>query len=309
MSLHKILDIVEGRKTPTASNKFGRPPKEFHADVFGVRPQYNMVSAFNQEAQTFDYSIFKGGVVTGYLEQNNNSFLLNVLVDGKVLTHFVPYEISNKYDLRAGDQLCVTLVKRGANMVIEGLELINGIEVNRFNNLRPDFSTMRHIDRVNHLVNYRGKLTVDAGDIVYLKGLVNVTNSLTLVDIMNSSTKTKNVYINISLLDKTKGLVERLNNATNFTTSLTDDEDYILKVLKTAYEHIQRLVESGYQVLVGVDDMVSMDRLVDGIKFSKMLLALAKNTECGSVSLIGIMPSDNTMSVYDKLSDKVYWVE
>ena len=147
------------------------------------------------------------------------------------------------------------------------------------------------------------------GESVYLYGENNNLNTKKLIEMLNSCNADVKIYLNISVAEKNKCLIDMLKGVEVLTSNITEDSDYALKVAVMAMERAKRMAEIGKKVILAVDDVLSLVGSENGdMHVSKQIMSLTKNTSNGSVSVFAIMSENKNVCVFEKLADKRLYI-
>ena len=122
---------------------------------------------------------------------------------------------------------------------------------------------------------------------------------------MNACKCEYKLYVNVSIAEKNKMFLNNINHAEKLVANITDEIDVSRRVLSLAIERAKRLIECGEDVLVVIDDLLSITSVdKDNLTFTKNLVALTKQAKkSGSITLLAVMPN-NTLTQIEKLADK-----
>ena len=302
--IKEIVEIVSGKKEPQIKTKQGRPPKTFG---------YSFANVFDFGAQTLNRKIEQTEeqeitTVAGWLELvNNNSALLWVEKDLKNINYFVSGEILKNVEIKMGDRAVAEIVSDGSTNVVQKIYSINDCPINQMKKNRFDYSNSQHVLPTKKLLFEKkeyNNLKIMLGENVYFYGLNNNDNTKMAVDMLNSCEVQNRLYINISLVDKNKIYLSNLKNCEKFVCHLTDETDVVRRVVNLAIERAKRILECGEDCAVVVDDINSISAIdKDGFNLVKNMVALSKNSESGSITLLAVIPDENQKGI-EKLADK-----
>ena len=308
--IKEIVEIVSGQKEPQAiKSKQGRPPKVFgydFANVFNNNLFFKegnlSTKTLNQNVQTDD-----GDVVTiaGWVELlNNNSALLWVEKNLKNENYFIPTDVLNNINIKMGDRLVAEISPDINSKVIKKIYSVNDCPINKMPNKRIAYEDVNH-ELPNRTLEFENKdyknLNLMIGENIYVYGSNNNNNTKIIIDMLNSCKIENKIYINVSIAEKNKIFLNNLNCVEKFLSNITDDVGISKRAVTLAVERAKRILEVGEDVLIVVDDVASVMGLDENLVRS--LVALAKNSKNGSVSLLAVMPNRGLNQI-EKLADK-----
>lgn len=309
-----IVEIMTGLKKPEFNKtKQGRPPKVFgydFANVFSIDNQmsFNKIT-LNQPVE--EYKIEDITTVAGWLELvNNGSALLWCNKNFNIENYFVSSELLKDLKVKMGDRIVAEVNLEESGQVVKKIFSINDCPVNGKIKSRTDFSAIQHVFNNKPLAfAEKSNLNVNVGENIYVYGANNVENTKAIVDILNSCKVNNKIYINISVAEKNKALLCNLKNTENFVTNLTEDVDVVRRMIILAIERAKRILEIGEDVVVVVDDMLSIVGIdKDNLNLVKKLASITKQAKKGSITLIAVMPNENIIQI-EKLADKRFKIE
>lgn len=301
--INDILSIQSGKKQPEKQKtKQGRPPKTF-AYSLGLMDNLKNIT-LNQNSK--EYDSLETETTAGYIELiNNNSAFLWVEKFNTYVNYFISSQIVEKYNLKTGDRVVVKLIKDANQTTIADIYNINGCPQEKYNKNRVDYFSFEPIIPNKKLLFKKeeyNNLSIKNGENIYIYGSNNNVNTCTIIDMLNTCENEHKIYVNISVAEKNKVYLNNIKNAEKLTANITDDIDLTKRILTLAIERAKRVLETGNDVTIFVDDMQSISS-VDSL-FVKSLTSLAKQTKkAGSITLIAIMPNQN-LTYIEKLADK-----
>ncbi len=305
--IKEINDIKSGAKEPNFSTtRHGRPPKTGfqYLSVQNNEPPSKTI-IFNQERVKFEYTS-GDSVISGYVEiVNQNSAILWQYKNDNFISFYIPSEVCFISPIKTGDFVIAELQFQDGQPVVKKILNINNTPLNSLPKSRADFNKIESVlpDKILKFKNDTySNLNIKYGENVFISGEDYNLNTQEIINILNSADGTKNIYINISMIDKNFIFLKELRNADCFIAKLTDKTDYINHVLCLAVERIKRLIECKKQVLVAVDDLTTIMSNANFAEFGKNLLSLSKNTKrYGSATILSIVQENSALQ---KLADK-----
>ena len=320
--IKEIIDISEGRKQPhIAKTKQGRPPKDIgysFADILMPKSYMN----FAQETKTYTFNQKNSDVlsddtktISGYAEllNNNTAFLWNRREEN-YSKYFISENLVEKYGIKTGDKLLVEVSSDENQMMVKSVFNINDIPIMKYNHIRKNYYEVEHVEPKRSLVFDQEKYNIfdiKMGESVYLYGSDNKENTDIIIDLINSSQIQKKIYINVSIAEKNKYFLKKLKNAELFISSITAEMDNAKRLIVIAIERAKHLFEQGENVLLAVDDVLSLSGIDSSdLVLTKNLLSLTKcGRNAGTISLLAIMPADRNIRFFEKLVDKRIIIE
>ena len=315
--IKNIIEISEGKKEPyIAKTKQGRPPKDggySFADILMPKSHFNFaqnsnINSFSQKRAEFKYDDIK--TVSGFVELlSNNTAFLWVGKQENYLEYFIPEDIVKKHNIKMGDKLLVELSSTENQTSIKEVFTINDIPIKKYNNARVDYYEIEHVEPANKIPfdnEEFNSFDIKFGESVYLYGSDNKVNTESIIEIMNSALVDKKIYINVSIAEKNKYLLKKIKNSELFISSITAEMDSVKRLVNVAIERAKRLLEKGENVLMAIDDVLSLSG-VDSLdlNLTKNLLSLTKcGKNSGTISVFAIMPGEKNLNLFEKLVDK-----
>ncbi|MCQ2556071.1 MAG: hypothetical protein MJ149_01935 [Clostridia bacterium] len=312
-----ILDITEGRAMPhIAKTKQGRPPKNYGYPFANFMMTENNTPTFAgtelRQVVPFTYTD-DVQTLAGYVELVASSTPVLWVRQGY---SFVCYPFSvlkvNELNLKTGDKVVVSAKEKDGVIVFDDVLNVNDTPISKYNPQRKDYLDFEHIDS-NKNMEFKdekfNKFNIQLGQNVYFYGNNNADNTNGVAELLNSSKVENKIYINVSLAEKNKSMMDKVD-AELFTAFVTDKEENILRTVSLALERAKRLLETGEDVLVAVDDVQSVASVdAEGIPTTKNLITATKNAkDGGSISLFAVFKADGNYSVFEKLADKRFKV-
>ena len=309
-----ILEIMSGEKQPEISKtKQGRPPKVFGYDfahVFDADFQHGSSMVFNQSVE--DSQDEDMVTVAGWVELvNNNSAILWVNKDLKNEYYFVPKNVVGLIDLRMGDRVVGEVCVDDNQKVVKKIFSVNDCPVQHLTR-RLKFEDVEHcwLNKSLKFDKEYSYLNLKFGENVYLYGSNNNCNTKIIIDALMHCQIQNKIYLNISLAEKNKIFLSKLQNCENFVANLTDDVDLVRRLVSLAMERAKRILEIGEDVVIAVDDLTSISGIdKDNLNLVKKLVSISKTgKEKGSITLLAVMPNEGLVQV-EKLADKRLTIE
>ena len=313
--IRRITAIMNGEEKPAEiKTKQGRPPKVFGYDYLGVMSENNLFSTKLQlNQQQVDYEA-SDDVLTavGTLEiaQNNTAILL-INHKGLNFKYLVPRELILQFKLKTGDRLVVEVDPDENRKIVQSIFNINGCPVANFSNDRKEYSNIPHsleVERINFSEDIHN-LEINKGENVYVYGTNNKENTNIALKVLNSALVQNRIYLNISMTEKTRSVLT-YGKSEMFVADINEDIMDIQRVVTLAIERAKRILECGEDVLIVVDDMLSvLGAEKEKINLLRNLSSISKYAaNNGSITLFAIMP-DNSLNQVEKLADRRYKIE
>ena len=309
--IDEIIEISEGKKQPyIAKTKQGRPPKNYgypFAEVLVGAPVQNYTNNCFKQETNFAYTDDLK-TLNGYVETNADSNLLWSMQNNKFVCLRLAKGLVEQYNLKTGDLLMVGLEK-DSHDVVEDIISINNIPINNYSKVRACYTDIEHTMPTNFLgfdCQACNDLNIRVGESVYIYGASNAENSQAIVEMLNSCNADRKLYVNTSIVEKNKYLLNCLKNTENFVTNFSDSIDDARRAVILATERAKHIVEKGESCVLAVDDVQSVRGIdFEDLKITKNLMSVTKNgANGGSVTLLAIMPSNRSMDMFEKLADK-----
>ncbi len=316
--ISEIIEISEGKKKPyIAKTKQGRPPKGIgysFADILmpktyiNTQPSSSNIMTFNQNKIEFQYDDIK--TVSGYAELlSDKSAFLWVRRQENYLHYFIPENIIKEYDIKTGDKLLVELSSDESQMIVKSIFNINDFPILKYEKNRKNYFDIEHIEP-NKILEFNkdeyNQFNIKMGENVYLYGSDNKNNTEIIINLLNSCKINKKIYVNVSIAEKNKYLLNKLENTELFISSITAEMDLVKRLINIAAERAKHLLENGENVLIAIDDVLSLSGIdTSDLLITKNLLSLTKcGKDAGSITLFAIMPLEKNINIFEKLVDK-----
>jgi len=318
--IKEIMEITEGKREPRSTkSKQGRPPKNFgysFIDVFN--PEKSVLNnqstkiVFNQEKT--DFVVEENRVVTGYIEQvNANTAFLWVKNNLEYSCYLVSNFLVNKYVLKSGDLVCSKLGTGDEKMMVKEILSINACPINKYTNKRKDYSEFNHTES-NKYVKFNFSQfgnVVKYGENLFLYGTNTGKMSGALKDMVSSCGEDRKIYINLSITEKNKSNLSQIENAECFVAQFTESIEKSKKLISIALERAKRLFEKGENVVIFIDDVLSLCSIdLPEQTAVKNLMSISKNAlKGGSISIVAIMNNKPELNVFERLADNKLIIE
>lgn len=306
--IREIVEINSGRKQPEIKSKQGRPPKIFgydFANVFNTINQNNSIVSFNQNCKVFSDDDVK--TVAGWLEPiNNNSAILWINTNSKMESYFVSKDLLKNVNIKLGDRAVAEISFENNQQVIKQIFSINNCPISQFEQDRVEFSNLEHLQLNKELMFDKkeyASLKLKVAENIYIYGENNKDNSQVAIDMVKSCNAANKLYLNISLVEKNKSMLSGLEGVEKFVVYIETDADIVRTMIMLAIERAKRLVENGEDVVLFVDDMLSVSAVdKENLNLVKKLVSITKQANKGSLTLVAIMPNEKLISI-EKLAD------
>ncbi len=309
--IKEIVEITEGDKLPDKTKtKQGRPPKGVSyslADVFvGNRTKPAGSFIFRQNLPDFSYDdngmITKAGVVE--ILENNSAFLW-VNEGLRYLKYFIPSQMITKYNIKLGDRL-IAEVSDAKQLIVREIFNVNDVAVKELEFRGEDYNNIPHSSSKKEIaLNYDGT-DVMLGENLFIYGQDNNKNSEVVIDALLKSKADKKIYINVTLTEKNKDVLNKLDGVEKFTTSLVEDIETARHVVILAIERAKRIFEDGQDVIIAIDDLLSLTCVDEpNLPLTKTILSLSKCAQNGgSISIYAVSTNQPSLNIFEKLADK-----
>lgn len=299
--IEEIVAIKEGRQQPVVvTSRQGRPPKGFVLNLNNILQKDEKTLTLNQNIIDDNAEKF---VVSGYVEKlSNNVGFLWVKNNDKFENYFIPMS-AFVVDVLTGDFVTAEMVKNNDGVVVKQILTVEGIEVHQLGE-RQNFDDLEHIildKEIKQKNKNYSNLQINCGENVYIYGINNNFKANHAINLLNSCDVDAKIYINLAIVEKNKACPKNVENAELFTSNMVDELDYSKRIMNLAIERIKRLVENGKNVVVAIDDVLT----VSSIDFNllKKLMSVTKTTALGSVTLLAIMSNNETINIFERLAD------
>ena len=312
--INEIVEILSGQKKPESlKTKQGRPPKVFGydiANVFNLNTMFDgvVLSEKSLNQKTEDFITDEITTVVGTIEMvNKNSAILWVEKDFENLNYFVSSAILQNINIKTGDRVVAETSTDENKKIIKKIFSVNDCPINDFSNSRKTYSSIKSALPNKQIVfnnqNYK-QLNLKYGENCDVYGKNNNANTITIIDMLNNCGVENKIYVNISLAEKNKIYLEKLQGVERFVSNVTDQVDAIRRNLILAIERVKRIFEKGENVVIVVDDIASIIGVDnENINLIKNIISLARETSGeGSITLIAVVPNENFYYI-EKLAD------
>jgi len=309
-----IIAINNGVKKPhIPKTKQGRPPKTFGYDVNNIfsnksqsAPSFSKEGSLNQNVDNFNHvsKCELEGVVE--IVSNNIGFLwVNKLQDYDC--YFIPSVVVEKFPLKSGDFVKAQISFENEQTVVENIVAINDVTDIKSLNKRVDYFDIEHILEKEEIKfsNKFSSCKITKGENTYLYGKDNNVNTNFVIDLLNNCNIENKIYINVSIVEKNKHVLKSIKNSELFISKITDKLETAKRIVNLAIERALRLIEQNKDVLIVVDDALSVAG-VDSpeLPILKRLVSITKNGKFGSISIVAVMDEDKQINQIEKLADK-----
>lgn len=310
--IKEIMAINSGVQKPhVPKTKQGRPPKAYAFSNLlnknAQTPVFSKSVSLNQNAVEYK----AGEVVTlaGIVEivENNSGFLwVNNLQD--YTCYFISAELLEKWALKAGDKVLAEIDNSDDKTLVKEILNINGKPALKFNKKRKNYFDIEHVTNKSEIpfsVEKFKNLNIFKGENTYLYGYDNNKNTDFAIDLLNSCESDVKIYVNVSIVEKNKHVLKNLKDSELFVSKITDELETSKRIVTLAIERAIRMLEQGKNVVVMVDDALSVAS-VDNQELSilKRMMSITKNADAGSISILAIMDEDKQINQIEKLADK-----
>lgn len=308
--INEIIEISEGRKQPhIAKTKQGRPPKNYgypFADGFVAMPHQNFSVALKQDSHFAYNENLKS--VAGYVENSNGMPVVWAFINFKMVCYNFAKNVADNLGLKTGDFVNVSLSGENNNQITEILA-INNMPVQNFNPIRMWFNQIEHQPNFEPIAFNHGfeNFVACKGESVYLYGTNNLQNSLSLAELLTACKADVKIYLNISIVDKNRFVLNSLSNCEEFVIDFVETIDDARRAVVLAIERAKRAMENGQNCVFAIDDVQSVHSIDDENRtLTKNLMSLSKAGQNGSVTLLAIMPQNRSLDLVEKLADRRY---
>lgn len=308
-----IIAIRNGVKKPhIPKTKQGRPPKTFgydfsniFADKNQIAPAFSKGATLNQDSEEFKN--ISSTEVEGIVEvvSGNVGFVwVNNLQDYDC--YFIPTAVLEKYAVASGDKVKAKISFENEQTFVESFVSINDAPVNK-QVAKTNYFDIEHVV-TNEEINFKNKefanLKIVKGQNTYLYGKDNNQNTSFVINLLNSCKVENKIYINVSIVEKNKHILKTINDAELFVSKITDKLETSKRIVTLAIERAIKFIEQGKDVLIVVDDALSVAGVDNPeLPILKRLMSITKNAEFGSISIVAVMDEDKPISQIEKLAD------
>lgn len=312
--IEDIIAINNGVKKPhIPKTKQGRPPKTFGYDVSNIfnaknqqAPAFSKNAALNQNCEDYKFLGIanKNGVVE--ILSNNAGFLwINKLQDYDC--YFIPANLVEKYSIKSGDNVVAKVNFGESQTVVEDIIAVNGETITKAIINRKNYFEIEHVLEKTNIKFSNSKfnnLTLLKGENTYFYGKDNNLNTSFIIDLLNSLEADCKIYINVSIVEKNKYILKMINDAELYVSKITDNLETSKRIVTLAIERALRLIEQEKNVVIVVDDALSVASVDNqDLPILKRLMSITKNAEKGSISILAIMDEDKQINQIEKLAD------
>lgn len=299
--IKEILAINEGAQPVAERSKLGRPPKGYiknFAEIFSSNTATsNQKVSFQQASKSFECEDIS--TVGGYVEVLNNNFAFLWVQNGYTFKKiFVPADVLLMSDVKSGDKIVAEIENKENQTVVSKIFNINDCPIAKITGKRKNYSDIEYV-----LPNKQLNADIKFGENVYLYGNNNNTNTIKIVELLNSLKVSHKIYVNLSLAEKSKLFIKPLEKTELFVSEFVNDVEFAKRITFLAIERAKRLLENGEDIVIALDDALSLKAIDEDLSLTKQLFTLARNTKKGSITLIAIMPTINKIELVEKLAD------
>ena len=308
-----IIAIKNGVKKPhIPKTKQGRPPKTFGYDFTNIfddknqiAPTFSRSATLNQKSDEFKN--ISSCEVNGIVEvvSNNVGFVwVNNLQDYDC--YFIPSALVEKYQVSSGDKVKAVVIFENEKTVVESFISINEAPSNK-QVAKTNYFDIEHVV-TNEEFKFSKKefanLKIVKGQNTYLYGKDNNQNSGFVIDLLNSCKVKNKIYINVSIVEKNKHILKTINDAELFVSKITDKLETSKRIVTLAIERAIKLIEQNKDVLIVVDDALSVAGVDNPeLPILKRLMSITKSGANGSISIVAVMDKDKQINQIEKLAD------
>ena len=224
---------------------------------------------------------------------------------------YIPSEVVFNSHILSGDLATVEIGIEDSQPCVKKVFNINGCPINKFNPKRHNYLDYKHIlpnKKLEFMQEKYSSLNLMKGESVYFYGNDNNANTQNIINLLNDAKNVVKLYLNVSLAEKNIVLLEHLNRAEQFVAKITDDADYVKRVITLFNERAKRLFEAGESVVLVIDDVSSLlEADGENKQLTKSIMSLTKNSNTvGSITVWAIMKN---VTMFDKLYDKRFEFE
>ena len=305
--IEEIVAIRQGKQQPVFSKNKGRPPKSYKhnwADMFKNETPTHSNSFFVLKQNVGEFSYEDDEIITkiGFVEilKNNTSFLW-VNENNTYIKYFIPANLIENHKIKFGDKISAD-VSTYPQMIVKDIYTINGNAVNSICDRPTIFEEIAHTPTNNQIK--LAKHNINYGENVFIYGENNSENTQNIIDLLNNSSADNKLYINVSITDKNKHLLNNLKDSENFTVSLMENLETSKKVISLAIEYAKRLFEENKNVIIAIDDLLSLTSIDDfNLTLTKTMLSLSKYNG-GSITIYAVNTKQASLNIFEKLVDK-----
>ena len=311
--INEIIAIESGEKKPhIPKTKQGRPPKNFGYDNLfstknSVKNNFSKILHLNQEK--VEYQVGEVVTLSGVDEimENGSGFLwVNENLVNK--SYFVNAGILSKWSLMSGDFVMCSAEQKADQLVVTDILTINSCPALKFDKRRKNYFEIPHIPSENKIeFSSKNSIQINKGENIYFYGTDNNLNTTNIIKLLNDCKCENKLYINVSIVEKNKHYLNMLNGCELFVANLTDEVETARRIVTLAIERAMRLIELNEDVVIVVDDAISVASVdMQDLSILKRLMSITKNAGNGSISIFAIMDKDKQINQIEKLADKKF---
>lgn len=310
--IDEIIKINNGIKKPQTS-KLGRPPKTYGYDmsnIFSYNFSNDNTLVLNQDDVVEEDLIRYRGVVE--VLSNSVAFLW-VFKDGKYFNFFIPNNLVEKYNLRSGDCCFVTIENKNGQSVAKDFLTVNSNPIAKYTGKRKDYYQIQHIQN-KEPVEFKSeeflKLNISKGENFYIYTKNFNKSSNFVVNLLNDSKNNCKIYLNVSMVEKSKHILNEIKNSEMFVCNLTDEYELSRRIVTLATERALRAFEDDENVLLVVDDVNS----IQGVDYQdslllRKLMSVPKNGKQGSITIVAVVDGNKNLNQIERLADGKFYLE
>jgi len=314
--IDEIVAIQEGRITPEKPKKLGRPHKNSIVNMGEiVNLMHDSTSSkslsFKQNNSVDVEELSKNNKLvasSGIIQIVSGIAFLWVRNTGGFTKFFVKYDLIDKYSIKSGDFVQVLGFYKGTDFIIVDISSVENctpekvVQRKCFENISPVFPT----ETIKFLPNSEfANQSILYGENVFLYGNNNNKNTMYAINFLNECCADEKMYLNFSIVEKNKIYLSTLQKADLYVANLTDEIEYARNIVQLAHDRAMRLVEQGKNVVMVIDDVLTLASIdTPDLTLTKQVVALAKYTKNGSLTILTVMPEDKCINLIEKIADK-----
>lgn len=310
----EIIDIREGKAQPNINtSKHGRPPKTNNLNFSEMPKLFQTSQSCNTvlEQPRNIFSFVDVETIGGYVElTQNGAALLWCYKDFAYNWIYIPSELVFTTHILTGDFVVVELGKVDGQQCVTKIYNINDCPLVHYDPKRKNYLDYKHLAPTKKLSFNSpefSNLGLLKGESVYFYGENNNANTQTIINLLNDVKDVKKLYLNVSVAEKNKGFLEKLERCEMFVSKLTDSVDDCKRMIKLCIERAKRVFEFGDAAVIVIDDVASLFDIDTDKSLTRELMGLTKNSNAlGSITLWPIMKN---VVAFDKLYDKRFVIE
>ena len=307
--IEDIIAVQEGKITPSTEKKHGRPPKSLGlADFFvstpssAIFPEQDAIVLNNEDTMNFKY----GDVleVTGILQiKDNKTAQLWERENFHYNRYNVPIQLVLDYNLKQGDKLFACASASAQGSVVKAIYRINDLKLNEQPAVK-NYNDITHTQPSKTIPNNLN-LNLKFGETCFVNGESNNQNSTALIDLLNSCKADYKLYINCTIAEKNKFILEKLNSdVEQFVASMADGINTAKDIINLSITRAKRIFETGKTCVIVIDDLLSVIGLCpEDNLLARKLINLTKNSEEGSITTIVAVNDNKYCLPFLKLAD------